>query len=223
MPLPVSDIINECASEIGDEPQGRFTAERWLQAFNKTLSEMTLKYRILEQDQTFDVLANEDAYLFPEDMVQMKRLRYTGTPSDTNSYLPIGEMFQDEVRAAESMGKSTGDQFQGYWARSQFLQVVPKPTTAVTDGLLISYWRLAVRVSSSVGDLELPAMYRDLVVARMVIFAKRSLSRYAEYVSDLAAWKNDLEEVAEAVDDRSDDRRSALRPASAIRGNRGMR
>lgn len=222
MPISVESIINEVVREIGDAPKNRILEQDWIQFYNDTLESMTRRYKVLEQDATFDIEI-EDRYLYPEDMVQMKRLSATSTPSDPESYREVREKFEDEIRDRERWGKPLGDSYEGYWARATFLQLTPKPTVAVTDGLLISYWKLATRITVVADvELELPAMFRSLVRDRMLIFAKRRLTRYDEMAADLAAWEAELALSAPPIEDRSDDRRSALRPRSARRGFEGQ-
>jgi hypothetical protein len=215
----VQSIIDDASQRITDPNKGRIVQARWLQFYNDAIEHMTQTYKLLEQDATHDLQANEDRYLYPpDDFVQMKRWRYTDTPSDPTTYRDSRERKEDQFRAETDWTLPQGDTGFRYWARAQFFQITPRPTVDVAAGGLITYWRLATTSTAPATDVfELSAALRRFVRDRMVISAKQELKRNEEWPNDLAVWKSDIEAVYDRIEDRSDDAPETLRLKSAHR------
>ncbi len=213
----VSDLIAEAATRISDPSVRKIVDPEWLGYYNDACHTMSRDYKVIEQDATFDTVVNEDRYDYPDDMVQMVRLRYSATPSDDTTYKDLGEKFSDEARELEQGGKTSGDPTR-YWARGSFVQLIPRPGTAVADGGLISYWRTADRVTVVAGSvLEFRDVLRLFVRDRMVIFGKERLERYDEANRDLQVWTAAVEKVLDKIEDPSIDRQSRVRVPPARR------
>ena len=212
----VDTILGEAARALSDAGRGKIGTTELLLWYNEAIEHMSLTWKILEEDSTHPIDANEDRYLYPDLMVQMQRWRYSETPTDPLSYTKGREIFEDEFTAATNRSMPTGDQEFRYWARAQFFQITPRPTLTVAAGGLITYWKLAGRVIDPLTEVfELPAGVRVFVRRRIVMEAKLRLHRYEEYATDLAVWERDVDKVADRFEDRSDDRRPRLRLRTA--------
>jgi hypothetical protein len=226
MALPTcQQIIDDTAIEFGDPAKAKIGQPVWLLWYNEAREQITRDYHVLEQDATHDLTIDEDRYVYPDDCVQMSRWRYNATPSDPNTYVEAGELFEDEFREIVALQVPTGDSYFRYWARPTFFQITPKPTATVLGGGLITYWQLAARTESGnepTTDFDLPPAMRRLVVRLMLIFAKERLHRYEEAQRDRASWEVDMARAYERVEDRSDDRRPRLRLETAKRPYSGM-
>src|SRR3990172_1769279 len=142
----VDTILGEAARPLSGSGRGKLGTTELLLWYNEAIEHMSLTWKILEEDSTHPIDANEDRYLYPDLMVQMQRWRYSETPTDPLSYTKGREIFEDEFTAATNRSMPTGDQEFRYWARAQFFQITPRPTVTVAAGGLISYWKLAARV-----------------------------------------------------------------------------
>lgn len=208
----VDTIIGEAARSLSDPAKGKIGDIEWLLWLNEAIEHLSMTWKVLEEDATHQIDANEDRYLYPDLMVQMQRWRYSETPTDPLSYTKGGEIFEDEFSDATNRRMPQGDSEYRYWARAQFFQITPRPTVTVAAGGLITYWKLADRVLDPlVESFELPATMRVFTRRKMLMEAKLRLHRYQEYTTDLAVWERDIDKVAERFEDRSDDRRPALR------------
>lgn len=218
----VQTIIDEAATTFRDPAKGSVTQGDWLLYYNDAIEYMTLNWKVLEQDASHPLEANEARYLYPDDCVQMKAWAWNLTPADDTTWVRRREMFEDEFLAATNRSLPPGDGEWRYWARSQFFQITPRPTVDLPGGGLLTYWKLADRVVDPiVTPFALAGTMRLLVRGHMHLSAKKNSYRYDQYQTDLQVWERDVTRVADRLEDKSDDRAPRLRLKSAARGTRG--
>jgi hypothetical protein len=211
----VRELLSQVAVRLGDPRMTRTTQENLLAFYNEALEEITLGWKVLEEDATCDAISGERRYLYPEECVQLRRARYNATPSDDTAGWDLKEDFWEEHKARTNMFIENGEP-RHYCVRSTFFEVRPTPETDVTDGIFVSYWKLGTPVTladvlSSTAVVELPAMFRKYLRDYTTIFAKEASGRYQEASADRAALAESLDRVAGRLEDKSDDRRSQMR------------
>src|SRR5438105_1578244 len=109
MTIFASDLATEVGRELGDPLLTRIAQADLIQWYNDALEYITTRYRTLEQDASFTIVGGADSYFYPDDMVAMKRLRASSTPSDPLSYRAVDEMFEDDIRRREFVAIPQGD------------------------------------------------------------------------------------------------------------------
>jgi hypothetical protein len=215
----VSDLLSQVAVRLGDPRMTRTPLSDLLANYNAALEELTLGWKVLEEDSTCDATVNERRYLYPEECVQLRRVRYNATPTDDSTGWDLKEDFWEEHRGRTNRFIEIGEP-QHYCARASFFELRQKPETTVVDGLCASYWKLGTPVlleNILTTDVELPATFRKYLRDYATIFAKEKTGRYQESSADRAALVESLDRVAGRLEDKSDDRRSQMRvrPAQA--------
>jgi hypothetical protein len=215
----VSDLLNQVAVRLGDPRMTRTTLSDLLAFHNEALEELTLGWRVLEEDATADIVAEERRYLYPEECVQLRRVRYNATPTTEETGWDLGEDFWEEHKSRTNTFIEAGEP-RHYCVRANFFELRPVPETVVVDGLFVSYWKLGTPVLLQdilTAEVELPAMYRKYLREYATIYAKEKSGRYQEAAADRAALAESLDRVAGRIEDKSDDRRSQMRTRPAQR------
>jgi hypothetical protein len=209
----VSDLLNQVAVRLGDPRMTRTLQTDLLAFYNEGLEEMTLGWKVLEEDATADVIINERRYLYPEECVQLRRARYNATPSDDSTGWDLKEDFWEEHRSRTNQYVDVGEP-RHYCARASFLELRQKPEATIVDALFVSYWKLGTPVLLQdilTATVELPATFRKYLREFTMIYAKEKSGRYQEAAADRAALAESLDRVAGRLEDKSDDRRSQMR------------
>lgn len=220
----VQSILDEAAVRFGDPNKTHFTDAILLTFYNDATEDVSGRWQILEVDASFSWIAGEDRYSYPDDSVQMLRLQYNATPVDPTLWRKVYEIDEQEYVGLTDGTKPAGDDKLYYWARSNFFVVWPVPVTAVSQGGLVGYWKLADRqltavtavdatgLSYSRTVIEMPNMTRVAIRDRMVIGMEMSVGRTQEAEIRLAHWEQEMDKVWDRVDDPVDDRRERYRP-----------
>jgi hypothetical protein len=209
----VNDLLSQVAVRLGDPRMTRTIQTDLLAFYNEALEEMTLGWKVLEEDATADLTINERRYLYPEECVQLRRLRYSATPSDDTTLSDLKEDFWEEHKARTNWSMDVGEPTH-YCVRASFFELRQKPETTIVDGLLASYWKLGTPVLIQdilSAEVELPATFRKYLREFTMIYAKEKSGRYQEAAADRAALADSLDRVAGRLEDKSDDKRSQLR------------
>jgi hypothetical protein len=215
----VADLLAQVAVRLGDPRMTRTSQSDLLAFYNEALEELTLGWRVLEEDATADIMSGERRYLYPEECVQLRRARYNATPTDPDTGYDLHEDFWEEHKAATNRFIETGEP-RRYCVRASFFELRPTPIATVVDGLFVSYWKLGTPILLSAvneAEVELPATFRKYLREYTTIYAKEKSGRYQEAAADRAALVESLDRVAGRLEDKSDDRRSQMRtrPAQA--------
>ncbi len=213
--MMVSELISQVAVRLGDPRMSRTTQADLLAFYNEALEELTLGWKVLEEDATADIVAGERRYLYPEECVQLRRARYNPTPSTDDYGYDLKEDFWEEHKARTNYFVEAGEP-RHYCVRASFFELRPTPETAVVDGLFVSYWKLGTPIVNTAdalltAEVELPATFRKYLREYTTIFAKEKSGRYQEASADRAALVESLDRVAGRLEDKSDDRRAQMR------------
>lgn len=222
MPSLVKDLIDGAAARIRDPQNRRIDRALWLQFYNEVTLKIATELKCLEADANFDVVAAEDRYAYPDDAVVINQVYFSLTPTDINSYKPLGEIFRDEWIMGRGVMVPTGLPTR-YYARQGWFTLVPKPDTAIIDGGCVTYRHIPEWLTSEASQaVELPTFMGTFVVDGMIPRAERALRLFAASRENQAQWEQELERMKPQIQDRSEDRRSAIRPPGHIDPFSGM-
>ena len=215
MSTNVTDLLTRSLMEIDDRDAKRTTRPDMLVYFNRVQEKLAAQLRCLETDYYFDLFKDEPRYKYPEDNVQMTGMRISSVPAPTQlgDYFWVREFFSDEFRGATSGMRPSGSVY-AYHARASWVELLDAPTADVVDGGIITVWRIPqwITVEGSGVVMELPDWMRGVVQEGMMILARITGRERAAALDDWQRWENDIDGLREKFEDRSDDRRPALRP-----------
>jgi hypothetical protein len=217
------DVINDAKIEFADPSSRRVDATAWTIFLNNTLEDVTRRWKVMEVDATYDLQANVPNYLYPDDCVQVKGMKWTTDATQgPNQYRWMKEWFDGEARRATALQVPTGDITFHYHPRAQFFEIIPTPDILIPDGGWIQYWKLADRITDpTTTNLPIPDTTRSIVRWRMIIFALR-LTRDPAWKQESDAWEVEVDKFYDRLEDRSDDRPEALQPVSWDRAVRRL-
>lgn len=222
----VTDLITSALLEIGDKDGHRTTRAEMLLYFNRTQRALATGLRCLQTDYYFNLVANEPRYVYPEDAVQISGIRISrvAVPTSLEDYYWLGEFFNDEFRMA-THGMRPSATVYAYHARPEWFELLNAPVADVVDGGIVTTWRNAARLPSetSSATMELPDWLDNVVIEGMKILARMSGRERAAAMSDWQRWTAEIDGLREKVEDRSDDRRAAIRPPGHLDWTGGMR
>jgi len=226
MSTPVGDIISAALYEIGD-PNGKSTKRPAMLGFyNRAQRKLARGLRCLETDYYFNLQANEPRYYYPDDNIQISGIRISqvAQPSSLGDYYWLRERFRDEWRNATD-GYRPSSQVWGYHARANWFELLDAPVADVDDGGIVTTWHLPQEVvtETSATLMELPDSMRDAVQEGMQILARLTGRERAAAMDDWKRWVDEIEAEREKFEDRSDDRRSSIRPPGGEDWTVGMR
>jgi hypothetical protein len=212
MSVNTIDCVNDAASLISDPGMTSVTIDQWKTIFNRSQRKVSTLVNMLEAEALFDVQAGIDRYSYPDDMIQLVSLRWTNTPDDPNSFIFLREMMRPEFQAATDTRYDTGDP-QGYFARKQWFHLYPQPDTTFLGGGLINYIYVPADIADiTAGIAEWPDFWRDDIIDWMQIEGMKRLKQYEEAKDLEQVFMSRLPELKQRAEDRSADRRPAMRP-----------
>lgn len=227
MSVLVSSLIDRCLVTLMEPRARRTTRDMLLQFFNETQHDIAVSLRCLEIDYYFNLEANEGAYSYPANRVQVKKIRVTQTaaPTSLGDYYPLNELFEDEFTATTSMSRPSG-YVSHYFARPEWFELVNAPSTDIVSGGLITVVRIPAWIAPGAETgavMELPDFCQTVVQKGMELKARWAGRDRVAANDEWAKWKQDsLAEVEQRISDPSIDRRASLRPPSSRR-MRGLR
>jgi len=214
MSVTVTSLITQCATRMRDPNARLTTREEWLAYYNEVQLEVATELRLLEVDADFDLFSMQERYAYPEDAVAIRGIRFSLTPTDLGSYRWLNEIFEDEWRARTNYRYPQGIPYS-YCARPNCFVLVPKPDNDYPGTGLITYARTPVWLDSETdAAMELPDQVRTFIADGMMPKAMRARNRYAEAAEQEKVWRAVLASLRDKFEDRSDDRRPALRPVN---------
>lgn len=213
MSVPSILLAQEAAARIEDPAFVQVSLGDWRLFLNRVQRDISLRRKVVEREDLGDLVLDE-RYPYPDELVQLRSVWFTSVPSDFKTFRTLGEMMEDEWLLAVDRNYPTGEP-ERYLARKGMFVLDKVPTTEVIGGLKIVYWGLPDEVSDiTIGFLQLPDMARDHVVDGMVIMAQYSRGDERRAAAAEREWLKREEFLADPITDRSDDRRSSLRPKS---------
>ena len=222
MAILVSSILESVALRTGDPEFKRTTREQMLMIYNQTINDVASKVECLERDSTFDITASVARYPYPADAVVITGVQYTPDPvGDPNVFSWLGEVFTDEERRLNERRSSSGTP-SWYRARRQHFQIGPIPDASITKGGLVEYIHIPARLLSEVDQsMQLPDFLWSYVEDGMIPRLLRLDNQHAAASAAYTVWAAQAADYRSIIEDRSRDRRSAIRVGNNPYG--GMR
>jgi hypothetical protein len=210
----VKDLIDRAGVEIADPNFRRTSRSEFLQYLNKIQNKLATETRCIEVDADFNIAANVYEYPWPSSSVGMTGVRYSETPSSPDSFYWLDEKFRDEWRNMTNRLRPSGNVW-AYFARTKSFEILGTPTSNIVNGGIATYWVKATRIVTETATvMEVPDFLEDMVVDGMVILGRMSGRDRVAAAQDYQRWVASLAELREKIEDRSDDRRAAIRPPS---------
>ena len=212
MSVSAQEVINECATLIGDPAQQRVDADVWKLFLNQSARDIARKLRLVLWTVTFDIVGNDPEYALPSDCIQVKRVQFNETPSDQTTWWDVKEMFEDEFRAATDGQYPSISRSHRYHIFNDTFWLYPMPDVSVSGGGKITYWGLPDGVTSpSTQVIPLMDFMRDTLRERMIVYGLRRLEKWDASVKAEQEWQASLSSDRTRIEDRSADRRSRIR------------
>lgn len=227
MSVLVSDIVTQVLDEIGDKDGNRTKREDVVRYYNRAQRVIATDTQALEVDAYFDLLEGEPRYAYPEDAVQMTKIRLsrTNAPTALGDYYKLDECFTEEFDADTYAGRSNG-YIDQYLARNNWIEFPVNPAEDIADGGLMTYFKIPAKVlAESQGlTMELPDFLEDHVIEGCKIIARMGhLRERAAAQTDWEKWMLVGKGLKNVVQDRSQDRRASIRPPRSRNPFAGMR
>lgn len=221
----VTSLINRSLVKLGDPGATRHDRPLMLQAFNEVQDYFATELKCLEDDYFFNLEANEGAYAYPPNRVQIKGVWIARIPEPTQfgDYYKLDEKFEDEFNAVTYSGRPSGWVY-AYYARTGHFELLNQPEADVTAGGLVSTWKIPtwIDVETPTAVMELPDFCRGPVQEGMEIIGRNRGRERAEATQEWVKWKDRVESLRDKFEDASDDRRSAIRPPQNGDWTQGM-
>lgn len=212
MAIPVSYLVDDAAIAIGDPNRTRVKTVEWQSFFNRACRELSSKADVMQRRALF-TLGDQAAYHWPDDMRRATGIEVSETPDDEDSWRQLNEIFESEHRGMVSGYYSNTTLPESYFATVLGFFLYPRPSAEIVNGGRITYFGHADRVLDiDTATFELLEIAQDHVLKRMIIFGLRARNRHAEADAEMTQWLVDVEGLQDALEDRSDDRRSSLMP-----------
>ena len=194
--------------------------------FNRVQEKLATELRCVEQDYYFNLIKDSPRYAYPTDSTQISGVRISkvAAPTSLADYYWLAESFRDEWRRA-THGMRPSAWVYGYYARIGWFELVNAPTDNMTDGGIVTAWIIPpwVAVETAGATMMLPDWMRGTVQEGMQILARLTGRERGAAADDWKRWTDEIDKLREKVEDRSDDRRPAIRPPNGENPFIGMR
>jgi len=213
--VPALSVVSEAAIQCGDPQYQTIALDEWLVYLNASTRDLARKLLLKRRKTVGDITADME-YAYPANLIQVIRVEWNPTPSDATTWRKLREVFEDEFEDKTTYNYPTGDPL-GYFASTESFFLLPMPQQDLSSGLRITYWGVPDAVTSiSTQPITIMDMLRDALRERMVIYGMRRQQRYDEATAHEKEWEAALQYERPRLEDRSADRRSAVRPAKLL-------
>lgn len=210
MSVAVTDLINRASLLIGDPSNRRTSRDEFLLHLDTIQNKLATETRCIEVDADLNVAAGVYEYPYPPSSVGITGIQFSEAPAQGGFY-PLDEKFKDEWRRMTYRMRPAGNPW-AYFARTRSFEVTGTPTVDVTDGFIVTYWIKAERTLTETGTvMQVPDFLEDHVIDGMVIRARMTGRDRVAAAQDYNVWLASLADLREKIEDRSDDRRAAIR------------
>lgn len=213
----ITSLVDDAALQIGDPNKQRVTMPHWHSIYNRSNRELGQKANVFRYLDQFTLEALQMKYDYPESMTVMNGIRVSETPSDETTFQVIDEIFEDEWRKRTNSLYPSATIPDAYFATSNWFWLVPMAEAQIVDGACIDYFGLPDTLSytdftAANAVIQAEDFAQDYLIRRMVIHGMEARNRWQEAKDSLALWEADMVTLQDKLDDRSQDRRSSLRP-----------
>lgn len=182
--LAVYEIATRVKRQFGDEFGAQITDEDILRWINDAMRDICLNNNLLEKKSTTAVVANQQDYSIPNDLLTLHTVRYGTLKLSAFSLQEADEFISQE-------SANTGDPlYYSLWANT--LSLYPIPTTAATS-LTLFYTRTPLAVTSLADTPEIPAAYHLRLVEYCIAQAHELDADQEAYQRKMAQFKENVQ------------------------------
>lgn len=216
MSVFVKSIMDDAAITIGDPDYRRVTVNEMHKFYNRTARIVARRLKTIEYEAFFDLQAN-DLYKLPDDCIQVRKLFVTESPSDSESYYSLDEIFEDEFSGLTNRARPSGSP-RCYYVRQGYFHVYPKPSAVVLNGGKMIYWGMPPTSYNYTTDvIPFSDLVQDTLTEGVVVYALKRMSRLDEAAAREREWYESMNIDRNVMEDRSGDKRPSLRARSRYR------
>lgn len=210
------------ATMVGDPDRGRIKTADWLQFYNLSMNDICSLYDIVQFEQVA-ALPADALCSYPAESTRISRVEANATPADATTWVTVGEIFEDEWRRHTVSGVPTSDIPRVYFADQGYLRLGAKITADIANGLKITHYGVPDNATDlTVTYMPLPNFMKSYAAERMAIYGLRSDNRDAQANEWEDRWNQREGFIRMKLEDKSTDRRDAIRPAAARNRFGGM-
>jgi hypothetical protein len=162
----VSDIMSRVKRQFGDESGVQVTDADIIRWINDGMRHIVMQNEgLLEITATSNVVANQQEYSFPANLLIFKSLSYKGEGQD--SYFPLKGMgfpeFNSHIQGWDGTAYGTSPPCV-YTVFAGQIRVFPIPDVSITEGFKLFYNRVPTDIAAGSDTPELPVLYHPTIV-----------------------------------------------------------
>lgn len=154
--MNLSDIKNRVKRQFGDESSAQITDADIIRWANDAMIDIALKNNCLETKATANLVASQQEYDLPADILRLQSVRYNGNRLKVMSMQELDELVGDSSTGA-------GDPV-AYTLYANKIMLYPTPDSSVADGLSIYYNKTPTQLANDADIPELPTGYHPRIV-----------------------------------------------------------
>lgn len=171
--MNVADVKTRVKRTFGDESAVQVSDDDIIRWINDGQREVIMQNpTLLEEIVTTDVVAGQQDYAFPTNLRQLRSLEYKNSVS--TSYVHIeGMSLHDFDRQIDGWDGTLYGQADPvvYCTFKNTIKIFPIPSTDVTAGLKLYYFRNPVDVALDTDEIDLPIGYHSAIVEYCLKYA----------------------------------------------------
>lgn len=164
--MNVQEVADYVKRQFGDESGVQLTDAdifRWINAAQRDI--VMQNESVLQTVSTIDLVANQDEYAFPVDLLILRSLRAKSTEMVSYQYIEHRNLTEFDKFIAGWDGTFQGASFPSiYTVYERTIFLFPIPSAASTAGLKLLYSRRPIAVDALADSLDLPEEYHNAIV-----------------------------------------------------------
>jgi hypothetical protein len=153
----VSEIKDRVKRQFGDESGVQVTDADIVRWINDGMREIAQRNDLLEVIATSDIIANQQQYELPSDILTLNSVYYEYSKLDGVSLAEAQVQFNTDVAPPVGLPRFV-------WVYANTLNLYPIPDSSITMALKVYYTRLPVLVANDADTPELPLQYHPRIV-----------------------------------------------------------
>jgi hypothetical protein len=215
-------LVNAAATMLGDPNRGRIKTPDWLIHYNLSMNDICSLYDILQFESLADLPADGLAS-YPVESTRISEVAVNETPAVATAWRVLDEKFQDEYRDLTRLGLPSVARPEWYFADQGYIRLGGTLAADIVGGLRSTFYGVPDEaLDLTLTHMPLPNFMRSYAVERILIYALRQDERESEAADYENRWNQRETWIRNKLEDRSVDRRDAIRPRGSTRKYGGM-
>jgi hypothetical protein len=196
--MNLGELKTRVKRQFGDESGVQITDADIIRWANDAQREIIMQNEtVLQSTQLDDLVANQDNYPLPADLMVLRSVRIRTSSSEPFESIKSLSLNQfDETIQTWDSNPSTGLSCV-YTTYDGQIFLFPKPSTSFTDGLKILYSQNPTDLVNDSDPIALPLIYHNAVVKYCLVQAYELDEDWEGSANKLAQFVNDLNVTAE--------------------------